>query len=658
MPDKQLTDFITNQLKAGVSRDQIKNSLIQNGWTSADVEMAFLNVGAIPSSNPVPLSPSFRDAASASPATPATPASPTSQNSGFVGGMQNGSQNTSQGGMDTNSFGKGSNMRLWLGIAIAVLVVFLGGAGTWAYFSYVSPNPQATIDKSLTNLADQIDQKGFIATANSVDFRGSGNLPQNPGNKSTANFHAGFKTLANIKSGKMSSDLSFSLFVNAGPTMTLNIDGQDFLSLVYTTDKQYIRLNKIPTGLMEKLSPMLMLQPNVMDFINKEIVSKWIEVDQEQLQNLSKAGSSAATLAGFYSLPKVNMSNINSVMRALADSKAIVIDQVLPSATIDGQGAFHYRVKFDKVGLTNFFIATAKILGDGKLPSGVDEQSIKDGVDRLFTQADSLAKSGTKISTDLYVGRFSKMPVKLSVNIDASNDTQMKSSGADTAVANFDTSFDSPASTDVVEPTSFTTVTDLLFRVGIFFGSSTPSSRSSSRLLVIPSKSSVNLSAQPGATYDYNNSFSGGSSTYDYTVPSPRSCIQLGSNGSFVASKSGTLTLYFNDNMFGDNAKSYSVSINGSHVNVNGGSSRGTIFGQVTKGLSYSYVADTNAMVQLNWAPSASGGGYNTNLGSIADPDGVVYSWDNQDIPSEPAIAGADFICPGLKSFSLVGVIQ
>jgi hypothetical protein len=119
-------------------------------------------------------------------------------------------------------------------------------------------------------------------------------------------------------------------------------------------------------------------------------------------------------------------------------------------------------------------------------------------------------------------------------------------------------------------------------------------------------------------------------------------CIQLGSNGAFVAPASGTMTLYYNDSGYGDNSGSFSVCItevSQTCVSVLGNASGGISSGNLAAGQTYSYQA--YGVI-----------GYNLN-GCQSDPDGNIVAGN-----CGPAIGDGSFKCPGLKAFSLVGEIN
>ncbi|HXI82911.1 MAG TPA: hypothetical protein VNL17_02335 [Verrucomicrobiae bacterium] len=119
-------------------------------------------------------------------------------------------------------------------------------------------------------------------------------------------------------------------------------------------------------------------------------------------------------------------------------------------------------------------------------------------------------------------------------------------------------------------------------------------------------------------------------------------CLQLGSSGAFVASSSGTLTLYYNDSGYGDNSGSFSVCItpvSQTCATVLGTTSGGLSYGNVVAGQTYSY----QALGVI---------GYNSD-GCQADPDGNIVAG-----ACSPATADGSFTCPGLKAFSLVAKVN
>ena len=55
MINQQILDYIKQQVQQGVSREQIKSSLMTNGWQASDIEEGFNAIGS--GSSGIPLAP-------------------------------------------------------------------------------------------------------------------------------------------------------------------------------------------------------------------------------------------------------------------------------------------------------------------------------------------------------------------------------------------------------------------------------------------------------------------------------------------------------------------------------------------------------------------------------------------------------------------------
>jgi uncharacterized repeat protein (TIGR03803 family) len=124
------------------------------------------------------------------------------------------------------------------------------------------------------------------------------------------------------------------------------------------------------------------------------------------------------------------------------------------------------------------------------------------------------------------------------------------------------------------------------------------------------------------------------------------SCFQLGKSGSFVATASGPLVLYCNDNNYGDNSGSYNVCIAPVQqmcTNIPSADPAGVVIGNVVAGQAYAYTASgcVQRSVELNFA----------------DPDGNQYTNGCTTFVTN-TIAPIPYTCPGLSRFALVGKIN
>jgi hypothetical protein len=438
---QQLVDFIKSQLSAGTPEPTLTSVLKAQGWTDADCSEALQIVKSTNQS------------------IPPAPASPS------IPGNITGAPITNP--VQTNASSGSSPLKGVAMFVVILLIVLLGGGGAWGYFNYVAPDPQKTVNKSLSNLVSSIQDKGLFESRSSVEVEVRGNIPQLQSGESTMNIGFDGRSAVDVKNNKMSADLSFNMNLDAGPSMNVNIDGSDFISIVSTGDRQYFKINKIPTGLTPYTS--MLVTPDQMDFIENEVINKWIMIDGEQLETLS----TIAPNSGFESLATSlnNRSNTAtssmSIIQDLLDANVIVVVEVLPSETIDGQSAFHYKVKIDKEGLKNFVSVTGE-------KNGVDQaeiDSLKADIDEAFEQFEKeLLANGLKVDFDIYISRFSKVPIKFAVNVDASNMKDLESSGVDKATVVIDGSYSFPSSLNIEEPRSYDTMLNMITKIGLVFG--------------------------------------------------------------------------------------------------------------------------------------------------------------------------------------------
>jgi hypothetical protein len=121
-------------------------------------------------------------------------------------------------------------------------------------------------------------------------------------------------------------------------------------------------------------------------------------------------------------------------------------------------------------------------------------------------------------------------------------------------------------------------------------------------------------------------------------------CVQLGTSGSFTAPFTGTLTLYFNDNIYGDNTNGYTVTIEPfGQTYVPGTNAQGVAIGTVSNGVAYTYTASGWVNINNPHDPN-----------DDADPNGNGHSQQPLGCRSEDPCT---FTCPSCTCYSLVGKI-
>ncbi|HUI06512.1 MAG TPA: hypothetical protein VL486_05850 [Verrucomicrobiae bacterium] len=125
-------------------------------------------------------------------------------------------------------------------------------------------------------------------------------------------------------------------------------------------------------------------------------------------------------------------------------------------------------------------------------------------------------------------------------------------------------------------------------------------------------------------------------------------CIQLGTNGQFAAQSSGTLILYFNNDVPSDNStNAYTVTVSGlGQTNVPGNAANGVVIGIVTNGGTYIYSAS-------GWCSPCNGCGptYEYNADGYDHSNNVPPCATNGYQPTNAP-------CPDARCYSLVGKIE
>ena len=122
-------------------------------------------------------------------------------------------------------------------------------------------------------------------------------------------------------------------------------------------------------------------------------------------------------------------------------------------------------------------------------------------------------------------------------------------------------------------------------------------------------------------------------------------CIQLGTNGTFVAPASGTLFLFFNDDVFGDDSESYTVSISNvcTNVTVWAINSVGVAVGTVSNSVTYSYSASGLCDRGNDHYTNANGDDSITQM----PVNCLGAGWQASEAP-----------CPDAQCYSLVGKVE
>ena len=348
-------------------------------------------------------------------------------------------------------------------ISVLVLLIILGGVA-FAYF-FVSSNSQKIVNDSIIKLTNKIESNGYSEGTASLQIKVSGVANKSmPSVKSTGEANLVFSVKSDLKSKKASENVSFTAEASSGG-MTIKIDGTNLVDLVMSGSSFFVRLNKIPTG-AELFTASV--KPEI-DMVNNEIVGKWIRIDSNGISKLT--GMDLATIEKSYSsaYQNIDASTTDALMKVFRDSEIFKITQNLPSETINGSEASHYKIVVSKDGLVNFSLKLAKIYPELASKSAVSpqipsEQEIRDGIDKAFT---AYQQSGVKGDIDLWVEKGSGVLVKIGINIDASGVAQFQQMGVDSATFVSSVAYDFPQTLSITEPESSMGLSDLIAKLGL-----------------------------------------------------------------------------------------------------------------------------------------------------------------------------------------------
>lgn len=321
MVNPQLAEYVSKELQANISRDEIRGNLLKQGWPAADVDLALAPAAASPFA---PVSP-----ASSTPAM-AAPISPVSATSSLAAPHS------------------GMNKKKWLilGGAVIVLALLIGG-GAYAYFGYYLSTDRI-LGETKTRLASvkTFQYDGNLAVSmqqTTTDTTGLGLTPSDKPRK----LDIGFSGSANTEEVDNLSSF-FSLNIKGNPLnpeqeASLGIDVRNIGAMMY------LKLD-IPVEEKDKES-FAMLQ----GFNNK-----WFSLDLDALRK--QFGPETGTAEEKASFAE----NAAKVKEAVNRHQPIIITSRLPSDKINGVSTFHYAYAIDKNELIALMIDVDGIVTNEK----------------------------------------------------------------------------------------------------------------------------------------------------------------------------------------------------------------------------------------------------------------------------------------------------
>jgi hypothetical protein len=376
MVNQQLLDYIKQQSQQGVNKEQIKSSLLANGWLASDVEEAF-NSSVSPSQS---IAPNDLSSQSFSPQS-----------------------------------SKGLNKTLLIVISIIGGILIIGG-GAFAYFNYFQ-SPEKIVQKMTVKLTEiksleysgeiKIEvNSGEIKVVNTGNLLGGGSnfsQPTQPAsNKKASNFSINFNGVSDTHDLNNPKG-SFSFNINTDALGALGQGNLAFGLEIRTIDKiVYVKLNNVP---------------NLGFFDLSAVANQWIKIDTEALKKQFGLEKLEAQVKEAQKKQELSPEQIEKLKIAVQQAKIFKITEKLPSEKIEGVNTYHYKFIIDKEGIKNLFIEISKIVQDKTLT----EKELAD-FDKSF-EAIELPEG------EIWIGKNDLLPYKISLSSIIKETDKSKTSG-------------------------------------------------------------------------------------------------------------------------------------------------------------------------------------------------------------------------------------
>lgn len=289
MPHQELLNYISQQIEHGTSREQIKKSLLDNGWREQDIEEG-LGSSAI-SSSVSPIS---------SPAT-------------------------AQISRSARKFGI-------LAITVSVIIgTSLIGGGAFAYFKYFQLTPEETAKKLITNLVNikSIEYSGEmrIEIENTEDTAFL-NLSKDSSSK-TSNYLISFSNSSDFEDlNNLKNSISFSTksgFESDSATMF----GMDIIN---KNNIIFLKINDLPTSELFGFIDTKFLEP---------IKNKWLKASTNEIEEEFDIFSESES-------PSTSPENIEKIKTIIKQAPLFKKVEKIDNEYINGIKMSHYKLALNK----------------------------------------------------------------------------------------------------------------------------------------------------------------------------------------------------------------------------------------------------------------------------------------------------------------------
>ncbi len=374
MVTPELLDYIRQFLDAGQGADQIKKVLVGAGWSEADVDEAIKKLGA--------------------------PAAP-----GDVSDLPKASTSSAlNSNISNQTSSQPRRFNKILFSAIVVVLVLLAG-GAYAYYFYISPSPEVILDKMVHNLKTIKTTRS--ETVLKVDYSGqdlfsargssSGSLPTT-GVKGKASLQVKVTATSDIKDEK-NPRVAASFNVESGGDLVEVSNIRAGVDLVVDQGVGYLRLNTADFGMAGDIFDA--------SSFTETIKGKWIKVDLKELEAM---GGGSYGLGESNNSSTNNQVNLEKITEIFKKHRFLKVGEVLPDEVVDGESAYHYRLKLDRDKLTDFIVELGNYVQNTSGTMRVSTDEVKKQMDNSFNFIDKYV-SGSNF--DIWITKKDKLPKKV-----------------------------------------------------------------------------------------------------------------------------------------------------------------------------------------------------------------------------------------------------
>jgi len=355
MINQQLLDYIKQQSSQGVSKEQIKSSLLASGWQTSDIEEVFNSIATTEQSAIIP------------------PASSSSQ--------------------PFSTFSPQPQKKFNKALLASILIIgaLVIGGGAFAYFYYFQ-SPEKVVQRMTAKLAEikSLEYSGEIkAEVDASNLTSGASLlqPTQPtATKKASNFSINFNGVSDVK------DLN-----NPQGSFSFNINTDALTEGQFNFGLEVRNVGKV---IYVKISDV----PNLGFFDLSTVKNQWVKIDTEALKKQFGLEKLEEQLKEAQKQQELSPEQIEKLKEAVQSAKIFKITQKLPSEKISGVNTYHYKFTIDKQGIKKLITDISQIVQNKALT----EKEIADFDKSL--EAIELPEG------EIWIGKKDLLPYKLSLS--------------------------------------------------------------------------------------------------------------------------------------------------------------------------------------------------------------------------------------------------